>query len=512
MSLLKRVSRGILWGQLGRAAEIGFFGLLSFVLARKMGPHSYGVFSLGASLVASFGFLASVGIGQETLAKFVPEAAAGRYPGGAAQLTAHVLGLRLGAIGVVSIGTLLAGSWIEHQLGVAGFRHFLGILLVVFMVRSITDLFCCVFSGLLRLQEVAAGRVVVPVVVLLVVLGVAWRGRTLEPVTAFRALAIGQCIGLVVILLAWRGCQLTAVPVFSGTPTRLRGVLSFGIYTWLAGFFILVLSDRIDVLFLGWLLKNPKVVGCYAVGAALVFQCTGLATAWLQLVGMSAFSHAYLEAGSAGLAQTGEALWKIIAASLVPVLAFLVCFSKELVVSLYSIQFVLSAPVVETLGLLLGLSAIAGFGLQAGMLYILGHPKMVCAIFAASAALNIVLAFPLIHRFGIIGAAAATGGAFLFFSLLSAWVARAHCGLQAPWSFLFKIVSACAAAAGVSLLLKSYTPSSFAVAGCIWVGVLLLCLWLMKPLTRVDSQHLSRVSQPLGWLAGRLFVRVPTGE
>jgi O-antigen/teichoic acid export membrane protein len=512
MNLLKRVSRGILWGQLGRAAEVGLFGLLSFMLARKMGPSSYGVFSLGASLVAFFGFLALVGIGQETLAKFVPEAAAGRYPGGAARLTAHLLSLRLAAIAVVCIGALLAGGRIEHRLGVTGFRHYLGILLLVFILRSIADLFSCVFSALLRLRVVAGGRVVVPATALLLVLVVAWQGESIDPGIAFRALAIGQCMGLAVILLAWQGCKLTVDPEFSGTPAPLRRVLSFGLYTWLAGLFIFVLSDRIDVLLLGWLLKDPKAVGWYAVGATLVFQSTGLTTAWLPLVGMSTLSNAYLEAGPAGLAQVGEALWKIIAVSLVPVMVFLVRFSKEVVVLLYSTQFVLSAPVVQTLGLLLGLSAIVGFGLQAGMLYILGHPKTACAIFAASAALNIVLAFPLIHRFGIVGAAAATGGAFLLFSLLSARVARARCRVRTPWSFLFKVVSASAAAAGVSLLLKPYILSSFAVAGFIWIGVLLLCLWLMKPLTRVDSQHLSRVSQPLGWLAGRLFVRVPTSE
>ncbi|MBI3669426.1 MAG: polysaccharide biosynthesis C-terminal domain-containing protein [Acidobacteria bacterium] len=503
MSLTARISRAMLWGQLGRLAEVVFFFLLTLVLARRLAAAGYGIFSLGWSLMMFCGLLAGMGQGQESLGKFVPEAAAGRYAGGVARLVKHLLGMRVLASAVLSGVVLLAGGWLERQLGVAGFRRYLGLILVVFALRSASELFSCVFSGLLELRVVAAGRSVVPLVALLLVLFAAGPDAKIEVRTAFQALAVGQCAGLGIFLLAARKGVHTASEALSAASTNLRHILYFGLYTWLAGFFILVLGEGADVLLLGWLLKDSAAVGWYAVGASLVFRTTGLMAAWLPLLGMPTLSTAYLKAGPQGLAEAAEALWKLISLSLVPTTVFLVRFSPELVSLFYSPRYAPSVPVVMTLGLFLCLSAVAGFGLQAGMLYILERAKTVCALFAASAGLNLALAFPLIHQFGIVGAAAATGGAFLFLSLLSARVAAAHCPLRWPWPFLLKVIMASGVAAGSTLWLAPNSPGSLAAAGALWAGVLLLCLWVSKPLDRADSRHLRTLSPSLGWLAAQ---------
>ncbi len=166
MSLLERVTRGYLWSQIGRLGEAGLLFLLSLVLARQMGPAVYGIFALGLSLVAFCGFLAAMGVGQEALGKFVPVAAAGHYPGGVPRLVAHLLGIRVLAVTALSGVVLLAGGWVERGLGAAGLRHDLGLVLLIFSLRSICELFTYTFSGLLELRVVAAGRAVVPLVAL----------------------------------------------------------------------------------------------------------------------------------------------------------------------------------------------------------------------------------------------------------------------------------------------------------------------------------------------------------
>ncbi len=508
MNLLVHVAKGYFWSQFGRLGEVGLFFLLSLVLAREMGPSAYGIFALGLSLTVFFGALAAMGIGQEALGKFVPEAAAGRYPGGVARLVGQLLGIRVMAVVTLSGLVLLAGGWLERGLGVAGFRSNLNFILLVFSLRSLCELFACAFSGLLELRVVAASRAVVPLVALAWVAGHRLEGERVAVNDAFGALALGQLVALLLFILAARKSVPAHVNHPDGQSSGLRRVLSFGLFVWLSAFFIFVLGDSSDVALIGWLIKDARATGYYAVGSSVVYRGVTLLLAWLPLIGTSTACNAYLEGGKERLSETAEAVWKLIAISLIPPMFLLFQFSDAFVTLLYSEQYRAAVPVLRILAALFAVSAILGHGLQAGILYILDRERSACAIFGAAAFCNLFLGIFLIKKFGITGAAWATGLSFVFFSGLCSVVGATVNPVPWPWRFSLKVLSASGVAVLSTLWLTPRgTVGSLGAACAMWGLIFVLTFALTKPLSTRDSNSLRLVSPQLGYVLERFFVR-----
>ncbi len=507
MSLLQRASRGYLWSQVGRFVEVVCLFALSVILARHMSLVEYGVFALGLSLVTFCGFLTAMGVGQEALSKFVPEAAEGLYSGGVRRLVGQLLGVRVAAVAALSGVVMLAGGRIDRFLGVPGLRQCLGWILLLFALRSICELFSHVFSGLLELRVVAAGRAIVPLAALALVAGSLWQGRKLSSADAFLALAVGQFIGLLIFVRSARKGWPVAPGSSAAGGIHLRRVLSFGLYAWLAGFFVYVLGDSSDVILISWLSKDAKAVGLYAVGSSAVFRVLSLSLAWVPLIAMPTQCLAYLDGGKQHLAEAAEAVWKLIVISLVPAMFLLSEFSLPIVTLIYSKEYQAAAPVLRVLAVLLAMSAVLGNGVHAGILYLLNQEKKACAIFAGAAAFNVALAILLIRALGIIGAAWATGLSFVFFSALCAFFGNAVCPVRWPRAFVSRVVLASALSCLATSWLKVNSLQALAMAGAAWGLIFWLGLALIKPLSAKDSSSLRRINAGLAYVAERFFVR-----
>jgi O-antigen/teichoic acid export membrane protein len=507
MSLLKRASRGYAWSQAGRLAEVTLLFVLSLLLARQMGPARYGVFALGMSLVMFCGFLSTMGLGQETLGKFVPEAVAGRYPGGLPSLVKHLFSIRILAVTALGGIVLLGGRWLEQSLGMGGLRSSLGWIVLVFALRSVSELFTCVFSGLLELRVVAAARSIVPLVGLGWIAGCVLQGKRISVNDAFVALFMGQLAALLILSLAAKQ-GWPSVRGVRGEPDRnLRRVLSFGLFAWLSGFFIIVLGDSFDVVLIGWLIKDAKEVGFYSVGASTAYRTVSLLLAWLPLMGTATACSAYLEGGKERLAETAEAVWKLIAISLVPAMFLLFRFADPLVTLLYSEGYRAAVPVLRVLAALLALSAILGHGLHAGILYILDREKSACAIFAGSAICNTATGIVLVKAVGIVGAAWATGFSFVFFATLCLLVGRSAVVVRWPRDFIARVLVASFVGSFATLWMKSDSLPGLGIAITVWALVFLLVLGMTKPLSAKDSSSLRKINPGLGYVVERLFAR-----
>ncbi len=312
---------------------------------------------------------------------------------------------------------------------------------------------------------------------------------------------------LVIFGLAVRKGWPAPQETFDAPRGSLRRVLAFGVFAWLAGFFIFVLGDSSDVALIGWLVKDTRAVGLYAVGSSGVFRGLNLLLAWLPLIGMSTAANAYLEGGKEQLAEAAEGVWKLIAISVVPAMFLLFRFAEPFLTLLYSEEYRAAVPVLRVLAALFAASAILGHGLHAGILYLLDRERTACAIFAAAAAGNIALAVILIHAFGIVGAAWATGLSFVFFAVLCLVLGQPACAVRWPRGFIARVVLASALACFATRWLRVDSLAALGVAAGVWVLVLLLVLSLTRPLSSRDSRSLRQINSGLGYVAERFFAR-----
>jgi O-antigen/teichoic acid export membrane protein len=505
MSLAARAGRGYIWSQAGRLLEVLLLFLVSLVLARMLGPNQYGTFALSVSFIAFCSFLASVGIEGNALGKFVPEAAAGRYKGGVARLVYDLIGVRVITVFVFT-GILLAlRPQIDLHFGGTGFGRYFAIVLIIFGLRSVCDLLGNAFSGMLDLGVVVAGRSAVPFVTLLVVGSTILWGRGINLNFAFVALLLGQLAALMIFLLATKKRIYAPTPCGGDTFT-LRRVMIFGLFAWLSGLFVFVLNDGSDAILLGWLLKDAREIGLYAIGASLAFRPASLVLAWMPLMGMAVSTTLLLSKGHEGLVRGTELALRVTSLSLIPTMVLVTRFAPQIVGLLYSHRYDASVPITRTLCVLLATSGFLGFGAHAGILFLLNREKTTCAIFGSSALFNMVLAVPMIKAFGIEGAALATGFSSILFASACAVIGTPACAVRWPWKFNIKVVVASLLG---TVLTWGQNPATLVGLGlcCILWGMgFIVSLLVMKPLSSGDVKPLRQISPKLGDLMGRLFV------
>jgi O-antigen/teichoic acid export membrane protein len=189
----------------------------------------------------------------------------------------------------------------------------------------------------------------------------------------------------------------------------------------------LVLSQQADVVIVGALL-DPKSAGHYGAASqlAMIIQF-GASAVFFIATPMMAELHAL---------DNPRALQRLITmvdratlAISLPVLLMLTVGGKFLL-GLYSATFVSAYPVLVILGVSQTITAVIGAG--AGfLLSMTGRQHTAAAIIGSSALLNIVLAFALTPRFGIIGTASATALSTLVRGVVLVIVIRREFGINA---------------------------------------------------------------------------------
>lgn len=505
MSLSNRIGRAIFWGQAGRLAETGFYFFFYLHLARALGPSDYGRFALGLGLAGACGFLAMLGLGPETLGRFLPEISSVSGQSGVRKSLGMLLCVRFMAIAAV------AGVAFAFRSAIAARLHFpvaaaaFALVLAVFAARSLLDLATYFSAGLLELRRVAAAKLAAAVLTPGAFLSLAiWSGASVR--AAWLATAAGSCAGLAILLFPFlRVSRPTAVQAPGARAVPFGRILAFGMFAWATNIFLYVLGDNTDVLLLGWLVGNPATVGAYAAASKIAFSLTGLLSGWIALASVATLSETLQKGGVTRLAKVTEAQWKLGALCLIPPLLFLVRFAREILSVLYSPAYASGAAILQILAGLLAVGVVFGFSIPGGVLYVLDRERLACAAVGIAAAFNLVSEIFLVRRLGAAGAAWATGLSFVLVAALCAAASAACIPLRFPAAFLGRVVSGAAIAIGSTFWLHPGSAATLAAAAGLAAAVFVICLALLKPLRAEEAEGLRRVNEVAGVWVERLF-------
>lgn len=503
MSLAARIGRAILWGQAGRLMEAAILFSFSLLLARVLGPAGYGLYALGISLAGIFGFLSVLGLGPETLGRFLPEITSDGQQHRAKQLLRALLGIRGAAILIVAcvafgLRDAISGSLHSPLIGAT-----LAAVLAVFAGRSILDLLTYFSSGLLELRRVAVAKLAAAAIapglfVLLVVFHLA------GVKAAWLSIAAGSLVGVSILALPFFSTRTT-------TETKeqlpLRQIFAFGIFTWVTNLFVYILGDGTDVLLLGWLLPDRAAIGCYAMGARIVFSLTTLLLGWVPLMCVASLSEVHRRSRIEGVARTVETQWRLAAFCIVGPCLLLVRYAPEIINNIYSARYGASVPVTQTLSILMACSVIAGFSLGTSALYAIGRERLACLLVGIAAVFNILTEIILVRRIGILGAACATGFSMLFLAVLATAAARHSVPFRFPGAFIAKIVIAACFGLVPTFCLTAHSVATLILGSLVWGTSFLLGLFVLKPLERLDSEALAHLSPRLASIAEPFSMR-----
>lgn len=501
MTLAGRIGRAIFWGQAGRLMEAALLFSFSLLLARTLGPAAYGLYALGISLAGVCGFISLLGLGPETLGRFLPEIASNGGAQRTRQLMRTLLAVRSAAITFVACLAFAFRGAISARLHLPAVVAALGAVLLVFAMRSIFDLLTYFSAGLLELRRVALAKLISAATAPgLFALLLSFRRSGVN--TAWMSLAAGSLAGTCILLFPLLATH-TAEPSVP-EPLPIRRILTFGLFTWATNFFVYILGDSTDVLLLGWLTPDRAAIGRYAIGARVVFSLTSLLLGWAALVSVASFSEAFQRSGIRGTARAVESQWKLAILCTVGPASLLLRYAREILTTFFSSAYAQSVPVTRVLCTLVTCSVLLGFSLGTSALYAVGKERLACYLVAAAAAFNIVAEIVLVHRIGPLGAAYATGLSFILLAVISTAASRIYIPLRFPATFAGKII----AASGIALLptfcLTSDSIPAVATGALAWGVVFTLGLLVLKPLEDVEFEAVSRMSPRVAAVA-RVF-------
>lgn len=409
-------------GLVGRALQ----GVIQVVLARLLGPASYGLYAIGWALVRTANVIAPFGLNNgviDSATRYVKNDH-GRF----VRVLRFSLGFALLSGILIGLALFMAAPVLGHRIYKKDNLLPL-ICLFAFAVPLANGL--RVASASTRVSQsmkysVYSESLAQPIsnLVLIVCFYVAgWRllGAAAAAVISFGiAFALALSYEWSLFSLADPGTDSPGAPV-------LQELLKFSLISWIGAAFA-NLVPLVDRLFVGAYLA-PSDVGIYqaAAQAAFVF---GIVEGAFNLAIAPRISFFYQTDQSGRLSHTFRVATKWVTYGCIPFL-LIFCFSPEKVLEmLYGARYVSGANPLIILSITWFLAGVAS---PAGMLLIFaGRQKLYSLLAAGGLGLSLILNCLLIPRFGMVGAALGTGLANLALALGSLIGVRSRLGIW-PW-------------------------------------------------------------------------------
>ena len=300
------------------------------------------------------------------------------------------------------------------------------------------------------------------------------------------------------ILIMWL-IRFRIFPEYSScrrTPVA-RSLLSFSWPLALTGFTFLFVS-KTDKILLGYYLSSEDV-GIYSPALVIAGMLVFVAEAF-KYIFLPTVSEHFANKDISGLELLFKSTSKWIFLIVLPMFFLIMLFPREIITLLYGSKYVggYMALIILSLGIAMNdLSGTAGNILVGG-----GHTKLnlICEVIAA--ATNIVLNIILIPRYGIVGAAAATGISYMTRNISSVSFVWATFRMHPYRLSYLRILFSGAVAAGIIFVLKMYSPLPWLInmllLGCIFILIFLMLAVLTRSFDKNDKIVLEAVERKSG--------------
>ncbi|MGQ3329632.1 MULTISPECIES: lipopolysaccharide biosynthesis protein [Halorubrum] len=369
-----------------------------FVLARSLGPAAYGVYALAWRIAQLLSRLVTFG-SVPALQRYLPEYAGAPDRQGVVAGLAYATTLGFGA--AIAGGIWLAAPWINARTvsdaafpaTMRAFGLLVGLLGVVMIASAI---FRAVGSAR---GEIAFNKLLRPGVRLVGAVGALALGYSVVGVAG----GIVAATALLAAVAAPLSARVTGVvPSLRGVSREARRFYDHAAPVAMSSLGK-VFQNRVDVLLVGALL-TATAAGVYNVVLVLI------AIAWIPLLSFNQLlppvaSELYAEGETETLNAVYTSVTRQIVATVIPVLAVLVVFGRELL-GLFGDPYVAGyVPLVVYLG---GVFVGSAVGATGWLLMMTDHQYARMALDWLLAVLNVALTYAFVVRYGLVGAALGT--------------------------------------------------------------------------------------------------------
>lgn len=412
--------RGAAASFLLKAASTALTLATSIVLARVMGTTDFGYFSYAVALIGLLSVPTSLGLPNlliRFLASYRARGEWGLMRGLLLRTNQAVLAVSL-VVGVAALAVIwpLRGSLPALHPTV---------FLISLLLLPLTTLNALRGASLRGLHHTVLGQLpedlIRPALMIAMVL-VVWRLRTASGLDATTAITLQVAsTGAAFAVGAWLLLERIPAEVRAAHPAvELRSWMRSAVPLLALGG-MQVINQRTDIMMLG-IFTTPAQVGIYQVasrGADLV--AFGLLA--VDRVIAPEFSRLYTRRDLARLQRIVTTSTRVVLLVTLPATLVMAFFGRPILGGFFGAGFAAGAPALAILSA--GQLANAGLGSAGSLLNMTGHEADTARSIVVSALVNVVLNLLMIPRWGIVGAATATGISVVVWNLLLGfWVYR----------------------------------------------------------------------------------------
>ena len=396
-----KLIRGVSWNALGNVSTLVFTLLLSIYLARVLGSHGYGIWSLLTSLLGVIVVLFNFGF-DATLNRYVPEL---RHRGLETTIRPLIKKMALAKMGAVLVlaPILLVGKdevsrIIFKDSLVTDTIPLLAIVLYLFVIDGVVRATLASFyqQKFLNLAEVVLRITTIIAVVALL----QWK---LEVFSVLLGFAIGQAIFLLACLAKIYSILPASVSKEHTLPLR-----SFALSMYLFAILAYVLGPQLDILMLGLFSIGPEEIALYCIGFYLAYTVLSLFPMLMAGgITLTFVSELHTKDKKKQLRQTHSMMLEYMFFFNIPITIGGIIVGSEIIGLLYPPEFggaylIFSIYLVFLTFLKLG-------GITSTFLAAMNHQTNLLKARTLGGCLNIFLNIVLIPKWGLLGAVVATG-------------------------------------------------------------------------------------------------------
>jgi PST family polysaccharide transporter len=496
--LAQRVGAGMVWGQVGRIAELALATAIAVLVVRALEPHGFGTYSLLTNLAGAASIFIPV-VGTEALGAVLP-----RLPGSGERLwLATLVGtLRLAAIGAVGLVVVPLWGVVAETFGVSFVS--VQVLVVTFVYWAGQDLLNTVaglYAAELDLRPVALWRAA----------GQATTFAGLGAVELLGDLSVGRTIALVALGYVVAAGAL-AVRLRTVAPSRpgsgmVRFALRLTPNVWLIGVLTYLVATHVGVLVLGAVTASPAEVAFYSAAIGIVGRA--------QLVFVSGWISVMVPTLGAVRAQGGVAAAKLVAMRFaelwllvaLPLNLLLVALAAPLVELLFGAAYEPAGRLLAWYAALSAITALVGGPIGTATMWALDRQHVLMRVRLGVAVVNVGLAVLLVHELEGLGAVIAVAVAAIATAAVEFGLAARAGAVVYPVALAARATGAAGVAAAAAFAAAAISPAPIATGAVAGVALYVAALRALRPFGPDHLELLGRISPRLARSPLRSFAR-----
>jgi len=445
MTSKAKAFKNLMFSSVGIYIESFFAMVMSIIIARALGPESYGNYALIIWMCA-LGIRITNGGVTTALIKFVSECRV-KYEENISSTVRYLRKIQLTKLALVLTSFLIFFLMFREKFYKDITLDIFLLLLLVIMLRAFYMFYVSLSKGFENFKATAAiSAISSPLHLLLVIAAALITNTLLAFVIVYALSAIVYLVVSRKIALSWCKFESNDVQLPKQMKSRIKKHVSIVMINTLLLFLI---TKESELLFLKYF-ADGEDLGFFKVAHRLGFAIAMLLPGIFEGIMLPLMSGSIAKSKEMAVTRFTESL-KYVMIMAIPSALFCVFFAQEIIFVLYGDEYSRAVTPFMILAATCCICSVAS--VPTSYLLSVDKQSLILKVMLVGTALKLGLDFYLVSRFGLMGAAFAFSISFTFMFLANLVIAMRHLEAKFPWQQLLKVILATGISIGAILII-----------------------------------------------------------